>query len=644
MKKKIRRPNTSTASATKRYLRAVTDGRADDPVTLYAMGVVRGEIVAGPWVRLAGERHLRDLERRDIHWDLEAARRAIGFFPAVLRLIGAEFEGLPFHLEPSQQFIVGSIFGWKRLDGMRRYRTAFVESGKGSGKSPFAAGIGHLMLVADGEARAEVYAAASKKDQARIIFNSAVAMRDLSPGLSKRLQASGRPPHTWNLLDTKTNSFFRPLSSDNKQSGALVHCALVDEIHEHEDPNTIDMLRAGTKGRRQPLIFEITNSGFDRTSVCYEHHDYSIRILQGMHVDDTWFAYVCALDEGDQWTDEACWLKANPLLGVTIKLDYLRGRVNEALGMPSIQNIVRRLNFCEWTDAETVGIPVDQWLACGEPFDEAELLGRECFLGLDLSASQDLSSAQLYFPGDKGMKARVLRRYWIPGEDLTARGKRDRVPYDQWAREGHLTVIPGKVIRYDIIEKEILDLAQKFTIREIAIDPFGAMNMTNQLCDHGFSVVVMQQSFNLLSPPTKELLRLVAGEEIEHGGDPVLKWMAANVALEQNAVGDIRPNKKRSKGRIDGIVALAMAIDRASRHGMIPRSIYEDRHLYDQRPPDEPEGGAGDELEAPPNPQQQQPASAPPATPEPLPPPRPRGKQSIYDSEEWNKYGEDTIK
>jgi phage terminase large subunit-like protein len=642
-KKKTRQPSSS-ASSTSRYLRAVEQGRVEDPVTRYALEVVRGGIVAGPWVRLAGERHLKDLERNDYVWDLQAAQRAIRFFPAVLRLSDGQFEGQPFHLGEWQKFIVGSLFGWKRLDDTRRFRTAFVVTGKGNGKSPFAAGIGHYMLVADGEQRAQVYAAAAKKDQARIIFASAVAMRDHSPSLTGRLQASGKPPHTWNLLDVKTNSFFRPLSSDNKQSGALVHCALVDEIHEHEDPNTVDMLRAGTKGRRQPLIFEITNTGFDRNTVCYDHFDYSCRVLQGMHSDDTWFAYVCALDEGEDWSDERVWLKANPNLGVSIQPDYLRGRVNEALGMPSIQNIVRRLNFCEWTEAETVGIPVEQWMAGASPFDEEELVGRECFAALDLSASQDLTSLQLYFPGDKGKKARVLRRYWLPGDDLAARAKRDRVPYELWVQQGHLSLIPGKVIRYDVIEREILKLAETFTIRELAIDPFGAMNLANQLADQGFTVVVMQQGFTILSPPTKELLRLVAGDELEHGGDPVLKWMAANVALEQNAVGDVRPNKRKSKGRIDGIVALIMAIDRASRHGMIPRSIYEDRHLYDQRTPEEPEGGAGEgggELE-PPADRKQLPAGAPPASSEPLPPPPPpRGRRSIYDSEEWNKYGDE---
>ncbi len=643
-KKKTRRPSSSEAAG-RAHVRAVEQGRVDDPITRYALDVLRGAIVAGPWVRLAGERHLKDLEKGDFTWDLEAAKRAIRFFPSVLRLNGGEFEGVPFELGLWQKFCIGSIFGWKRADGMRRYRTAYLEIGKGNGKTPMAAGVGHQMLVADNEPRAEVYAAASKKEQAQIMFSDAVIMRDQSPALCRRLQPSGKPPLTWNLLDVKTGSFFRPISSDRKKSGARPHCSLIDEIHEHEDANTVDMLRAGTKGRRQPLVFEITNSGFDRSTVCWEHHDYSTRVLQGVHTDDTWFAYVCALDEGDDWTDERVWLKANPNLGVSIQLDYLRGRVNEALGMPSIQNVVRRLNFCEWTDAEAIGIPIEQWMAGAKSFDEAELHGRECFLGLDLSSVGDLSAGMYFFPAIEGMKARLIRRYWLPGEDLSNRCKRDRVPYDLWAQQGHLSVQPGnkRAMRFDLIEKQILEDSQRFVIREIAIDPFGAMNLMNQLSDHGFSVVIMQQGFTILSPPTKELLRLVALEEIEHGGDPVLNWMAANVALEQNAVGDIRPNKKKSRAKIDGIVAAVMAIDRASRHGMIPRSIYEDRHLYDQRPPEEPEGGgpgAGGETEAPAT-ARQLPAGAPAIGQEKPPPPRPHGKRSIYDTEEWNKYGEE---
>lgn len=610
-------------------------GAVDDRTTRYALDVIAGRIVAGPWVRLAAERHLEDLERDDITWDLAAAQRIIRFFATVLRLPGGEFEGKPFLLADWQAFVAGSLFGWK-MGEARRFRTAYVESGKGSGKTPFAAGIGHYLTAFDGEMRAEVYAAAAKKEQAQIVFADAVAMREQSPKLRDRLLQSGNPPLAWNLLDRKTGSFFRPISSDNKKSGARVSGAIVDEIHEHEDPNTINMIRRGTKGRRQPLIFEITNSGFDRTSVCWDHHDYSIRVLQKVHTDDRWFAYVCALDEGDQpFVDESCWAKANPNLGVSIPIEYLRETVNEAIGMPSIQNVVLRLNFCVWTEQDTIGIPADQWRAGEVAFEEEELAGRECFVGLDLSATTDVTGASLYFPGAAGPgggKARSIQRYWIPGDDLEGRAKRDRAPWPQWVKEGWVTAIPGSVIRHEYVERELLQLAKRFRIREVAIDPYGALSLANQLSDHGFEVVQMQQSFNVLSPPFKELLRLLAGGDKEHRPNPVTRWMAANVAIEQRADGSIRPNKKRSAGRIDGIVAEIEAIDRASRHGMIPRSVYEDRHLYDDETGKLKEGAA-----LPPRIG----AAAPPVdTENPADAPI-RARRSVYESDEWTQHREE---
>jgi phage terminase large subunit-like protein len=323
-----------------------------DPATRYAHDVVSGKVLAGRLVRLACERHLRDLKRKDIVWDLAKAKRAIGFFADVLRLNGGDFEGRPFLLQPWQAFIVGSLFGWYALDGTRRFRVAYVEIGKGNGKSPLAAGIGHYMLEADGEARAEVYAAASKKDQAMILFRDAVAMYDQSPALNTRLTPSGGNP-VWQLTNLRTGSFFKPIASDNAQSGPRPHCGLIDELHEHTDDIVVNMMRAGTKGRRQALIFEITNSGYDRHSVCRQHHDLSERVLEAASEkaadgnNDAWFAYVCGLDlcadcrtngktqgcrQCDDWQDERVWQKANPNLGVSVPLKYCASRSRKRSG------------------------------------------------------------------------------------------------------------------------------------------------------------------------------------------------------------------------------------------------------------------------------------------------------------------------
>jgi phage terminase large subunit-like protein len=431
-----------------------------DAATRYACDVVDGRILTGRLVRLACERHLRDLDREDLVWDVKLANRAIGFFRDVLRLNGGDFEGRPFVLAPWQAFIVGSLFGWLATDGSRRFRTSYVEIAKGNGKSPLAAGIGHYMTTADGEPRAETYAAATKKDQAMILFRDAVAMREQSPALQKRLKTSGTPPNVWNLFDVTTGSFFRPIASDDGQSGPRPHCGLIDELHEHKAALVVDMMRAGTKGRKQALIFEITNSGYDRYSVCWQHHEYSEKVLSGVIENDTWFAYVCGLDactkcaangapkqgcaDCDQWTDERVWPKANPNLGASVTLKYLREQVREALGMPAKQNIVRRLNFCEWTEQDERWLDMALWDRGADPFDVGALRGRTCYAGLDLARINDLSALALVFPPvEEGERWKVLMRYWVPKDDILTRAKKDRVPYDVWARDGLIVATPG---------------------------------------------------------------------------------------------------------------------------------------------------------------------------------------------------------
>ncbi|ENG9444899.1 phage baseplate assembly protein V [Salmonella enterica] len=286
-----------------------------DLTTRYAMDVASGKEIAGPDIRNSCKRHLKDLESchaRGLVWDTVTAQRAIDFFAKVLKLNGGEHEGKPFNLLPWQCFIVGSVFGWQNSDGYRRFRMVYVESGKGSGKSPLAAGIALYCLVADREPRAEVYAAATKKDQAMILFRDAVAMVDQSPALAQRINKSGGAGKEWNLAFLQTGSFFRPISSDDGQSGPRPHCALIDEIHEHKNNQVVEMMRAGTKGRRQALIFMITNSGHDKTSVCYDYHEYGRKVAEGSVDDDSFFSFICSLDEGeDPFKDETCWKKAN---------------------------------------------------------------------------------------------------------------------------------------------------------------------------------------------------------------------------------------------------------------------------------------------------------------------------------------------
>lgn len=569
------RPRTSAKAKGQRPPSATQDA-----ATRYAHDVVSGKVLAGYLVRLACKRHLADLKRTDLRWDREKANRAIGFFRDVLRLNGGEFEGKPFELRDWQAFIVGSLFGWYATDNTRRFRVAYVEIGKGNGKSPLAAGIGHYMLNADQEPRAEVYAAATKKDQAMILFRDAVAMVDQSPALSKRLQKSGTGLMVWQLADLSTGSFFKPISSDDSQSGPRPHCGLIDELHEHKTSLVVDMMRAGTKGRRQALIFEITNSGFDRHSVCRQHHEHSQRVLEGTVPGDAWFAYVCGLDvceqcrvngkaqnceQCDDWRDEAVWMKANPNLDVSVTRKYLREQVQEAMGMPAKQNIVRRLNFCEWTEQDERWLDMALWDKGSTPIDTAALRGRSCFGGLDLAKVNDLSSLCLVFPPvTAGEPTVALWRHWIPRDDITERVKKDRVPYDVWVREGRIIATAGNATDYAFIESEILELAGLYDIKEIAYDRTFAGEIVQHLMAEGLTMVPFGQGFLSMGAPTAEIHRKLLAGDLQHGGEPVARWAAGNVTVAMDPAGNVKPDKQRSTERIDPIVALIMADGRAS--------------------------------------------------------------------------------
>lgn len=583
------RPKRTSADSTRKVPR-------DDVATRYAVDVVAGRIVTGWLVRLACERHLKDLDRDDLVWDLTKAKRAIGFFRDVLRLNGGDHEGKPFILSPHQAFIIGCLFGWMGLDGYRRFRVGYVEVAKGDGKSPLAAGIGHYMTSADGEARAEVYAAATKKDQAMILFRDAVAMWEQSPALSSRLKPSGAKPNIWNLADLNTGSFYRPISSDDGQSGPRPHCGLVDEVHEHKSSTVIDMMRAGTKGRTQALIFEITNSGFDRHSVCWQHHEYSRKVLEGVIQDDSWFAYVCTLDpcekdralgaprdgctDCDQWTDERVWAKANPNLGVSVTLKYLREQVREAVGMPAKQNIVKRLNFCMWTEQDERWIDMPLWDKGATPFDPLELKGRTCFGGLDLGQVNDLSALALLFPPvSVGEWWKAVMRYWCPKDDIAKRSKKDRVPYDVWVRDGLIHTTPGNSTDFNFIQHEIIQLHGLYHIEAIAFDRMFSGQIIQNLTSEGVNMVQFGQGFLSMAAPTKELMRLLLAGQFQHGGHPVLRWNASNVTVEQDPAGNLKPDKGRSVERIDGLVAVLDAIGIGGKVEVVGPSVYETRGI-----------------------------------------------------------------
>lgn len=536
-----------------------------------------GKIVAGPLVRLACKRHLEDLKHgpdRGLEWRVDLVHRAVNFFPEILRLAEGEFAGEPFALQPWQCFIVGSLFGWVGPDGYRRFRTAYIEVGKGNGKSPMAAGIGIYGMIADEEPGAQIYSAATTRDQAKIVWGDAHKMVEASPSLSSRIIKTVN-----NLAFPPLASFFRPVSSDaSKLDGFRPHIVLADEVHEHPNDSVINKMRAGFKFRRQPLLVEITNSGVDRHSICFQHHDYSKKVLEGIVDNDSWFAFVCALDEGDDpFTDESCWIKPNPNLGVSVPHKYLREQVQEASEMPAKQNIVRRLNFCQWTEQHTRWLDMAVWDRNKQKIAESELIGRPCFGGLDLSTTTDIAACAFVFPIDDLFA--VLMRYWVPELNVRKRALRDRVPYDVWIREGRITPTPGNVVDYAAIRRDINLDAERFQLIELAFDPWNATQLATELGEgDGIQMVKMRQGFESMTEPTKETERLLLADRVAHGADPVLRWMASNVSVKLDPAGNIKPDKSKSTERIDGIVALVMAIGRATLSTNGP-SVYETRGI-----------------------------------------------------------------
>ncbi len=543
-------------------------------VTEYADSVVSGDVLVGKLVRLACDRHLRDLEtghERGIQFDEDAAETAIVFF-TFLKHSKGEWAGQSFLLAPWQQFIVGSLFGWMRMDGTRRFRTAYNEMGRKNGKSTLAAGVGLLLAFFDNEPGAEVYAAATKRDQAKIVWGEAKRMVNATAAMKQRIRVL-----TANLSVEAKASKFEPLGADSdSMDGLNVHGVIIDELHAHKNRDMWDVLETATGSRRQPLMFVITTAGYDRHSICWQQHQYASQVLDGVIEDDSYFAYIATVDDGDDWADETVWHKANPNLGVSVKPDDLKLKAERAEAMPAAQNAFRRLHLSQWTQQETRYIDLAKWNECGGDVDRDALTGETCYAGLDLASTTDIAALVLVFPRPDG-EYEMVAEFWIPEDNLIERVRRDRVPYDVWVNQGYIQATPGNVIDYAFIRDTLNKLSTDFSIAEVAFDRWGATKLSLDLQDDGFKMVEFGQGFASMSAPTKELTNLILSKKLRHGGNPVMRWMADNLIVKQDPAGNLKPDKSKSIEKIDGMVALVMALDRAVRHG--GESVYEERGI-----------------------------------------------------------------
>lgn len=543
------------------------DRRTACPVLQYAQRVVNGRIVAGKLVKLACERHIRDLktaEARGLVFDRASSERAIRFIE-LLRHSKGEWGGRRIKLSPFQKFCIGSIFGWKwRASGLRRYRKAYKEVGRKNGKSTECAGISLYLLTADGEPGAEVYTAATKRDQARIVFDETKNMvRALPPEYELRNIIS-----VWQhaLVVEKTASKMLPLSADDKtMDGLNPHGAIVDELHAHTSRGVLDLIDTAFGARRQPVRFAITTAGSNRLSVCWEERAYATKVLEGIIDDDSLFVYIATIDEGDDPFDESVWIKANPNLGVSVKIDYLRDQAKKAREIGTFYNEFLRLHLNVWTQAECRWMSLEQWDSCGGQVIPSALRDRPCYGALDLSSTTDLSAfVKVWPPVEDDPLWYASARFWIPRDNMQERIRKDRVPYDVWARDGLIEVTDGNVIDHDFIQAAIEDDLDNYNIEDIAFDPWNATMLTTRLANGGARMVQFRQGFISMSPAAKQLEKLVLARELRHGGNPVLRWMMSNVVMRTDPAGNIKPDKEKSSDRIDGIVSLVMAVGRAS--------------------------------------------------------------------------------
>jgi phage terminase large subunit-like protein len=602
-----------------------------DRATAYAKAVVAGKIVAGPHVRNACQRHLDDLKRKDLVYDKEAAAKALRFFEERLKLSEGQFDNQPFKSAPPQDFIIGSLFGWKKLDGTRRFRRAYIEQGKGNGKSPLAGGIGLYGLTADGEAGAQVYSAGATKEQAGILFADAVKMVKKSPSLEQRLKFSGGDGREHNIAYLKTGSFFRPVSRETKKtgSGPRPHFALVDELHEHPDGGVLEILERGFKFRRQPMLVMITNSGSDRNSVCYTEHEHAIRVAAGNReakdgdsfylgevIDDTTFSYVCALDPGDDpLEDPSCWAKANPLLNVTITEEYLAGVVKQGKDIPAKLNNILRLHFCVWTEADTAWMTRATLEPCLAQFDPVQHHGRDAWMGCDLSQNKDITAlgfvvktgevtVEVEKDGQRVTAKKPTFDAWIeaftPGDTVKTRQDRDKAPYEIWVRDGHLNAPAGSSISYLHVAQAIAEATHEFNVRCLAYDRYAFKRGLEPECDKlGLSVEFVEhpQGGTKKGLPTeamkeaaeaadrepeglwmpmsiRQLEELLLEKRIRIRSNPVLISAMMSAVTDKDRWGNYWLTKEKSTQKIDCAIALAMAVGAALAYDGEPQKSF----------------------------------------------------------------------
>jgi len=517
-------------------------------------------------------------------YDPEAGAKPVEFFKAHLTHVKGELAGRPFLLEPWQKSTVMNLFGWKRKDGTRRYRECLIYIARKNGKTIFTASICNFVLFCDGEMGAEIYAAAAERKQAGLLFDVAKyqVLKD------EVLKKHGRVFKSSITIES-IGSSFQVISADaDTKHGFNSHLVVIDELHVQPNRELVDVLITSTGARRQPLVIYATTADYGHPSICNEKYEYACKVRDGIIEDPSFLPVIFEASRDDDWKSQETWKKANPCIGKSLSLEYLERECKRAQESPAYENTFKRLHLNIQTEQDVRWINMEKWDACNggliagtreiyEDYLNDKLEGNECYGGLDLASTTDTACLSLVFP-EKGAYY-VLPFFWIPRENAIERENRDRVPYLTWGRAGWLELTEGDVIDYDIIRKRINELEEKYDIKEIAIDRWNAHQISQQLAGDGFEMIAFGQGFASMSAPSKEFEKIVIGGQLIHGGNPILRWMASNVSAEMDAAENIKPSKKKSTERIDGIVATIMAIGRATNQEVRKKSIYESRGL-----------------------------------------------------------------
>jgi phage terminase large subunit-like protein len=522
----------------------------------YADDVLAGKVVACKWTKLACQRFIDDLSSEAFIFDRSAAERPLNFFPDFVCHVKGKLAGKPYILSGWESFIIINIFGFKNHDGNRRFRTAYIEVARKNSKSTFCSGIGLYMTAFDSEGGAEVYSAATTRDQARIVFGDARTMINKSAQLKKVFGV-----HKLNIHHLKSASKFEPLSSDaDTLDGLNVSCGILDEVHAHKTREVWDVIETATGAREQPLLLAITTAGTNKLGIGYEQREYVTKILGGIAIDDTYFGIIFTLDEGDDPFDEANWPKANPNLGRSKKLNDMQRLSRKAREMPAALNnfLTKHLNI--WVNAAVAWLDMLKWDKLKARAEDEALTKMPCYIGLDLANKLDVAALVAAFVD--GDKIHFLCKFYLPENQIYNKSRNIGNMYDTWAKQGYLTLTDGDVIDHDYIADDLREMLTKYDVQAVGFDPWGSTQLAIKLEAEGAPMAEIPQTVKNLSEAMKEVEAKVVSGKLCKDKNPVMDWMASNIVVKLDKNENYFPNKEHQDNKIDGMVALFMAVNR----------------------------------------------------------------------------------